>query len=94
SIYFGTSTGLNRYDKATEDAVKLVDGVVPNSIHVDDQHIWFTNLEDEQVWRVDLDGQNPRTWGVGGGQPDVIAGNDTFVFITTDQDGRVARLAK
>jgi hypothetical protein len=93
-IYFGTSEGLNRLNTLDGDAVTVFGGVAPNSIHVDGQHIWFTNQDDEQVWRVDLDGQNPRTWGVGGGQPDVIAGNDLFVFVTTDEDGRLTRLAK
>ena len=93
-IYFGTSIGLARLDTITGDAVVVYADVAPNSIHVDAEHIWFTNQNDDQVWRIDLDGQNPQTWGVGGGQPDVIAGNDLFVFVTTNDDGRLTRLAK
>jgi sugar lactone lactonase YvrE len=93
-IYFGASDGLYRFNTADEAFELVYPDVVPNSIHVDETHIWFTNQNDEQVWRVDLDGSNAQTWGIGGGHPDVIAGDDLFVFVTTDDDGRLTRLAK
>ncbi len=97
SLYFGgdgfsAGQGLLRMDDG--ETVELVPSVSPGSIHVDDSHIYFGDWGNNTLWRVDLDGQNPRTWTLEPPYADVLAGDEQFLFFTTDEDGRLFRLRK
>jgi hypothetical protein len=99
TLYFGSSTlrssgSLLALNLETDEVSELLPGVTPGSIHADDSHLYFSEWGKQTLWRVDFDGKNGIMWSLGLPYADVLAGNDEFLFFTTDLDGRLFRLRK
>ena len=98
-LYFGSSVGLGggslmAYDLVTEEVSEVLADVSPGSIHADESHLYFSEWGKQTLWRVSLDGKSTFTWAVVPPFADVLAGNEQFLFFTTDLDGRLYRLRK
>ena len=90
-VYVGTESGLLRVPKSFTGAPQTLHSYAAQILKADSKLYFGSSLG---LGGVSLDGKSTFTWAVIPPFADVLAGNEQFLFFTTDLDGRLYRLRK